>query len=68
MAAYLSKVQELGDQFDSITISQVSHAKNTNADVLACLTTWLEEFQPKSMPVEVLEFPSIQKRDSEGKT
>ncbi|KAL5552206.1 hypothetical protein UlMin_002382 [Ulmus minor] len=61
MASYLAKVKEMLGQFDTMTIIQVPRAENTNADVLAHLATGLEESLLKTVLIEVLELPSIDK-------
>ncbi|KAL5553972.1 hypothetical protein UlMin_041373 [Ulmus minor] len=61
MATYLEKAKEAINQFDTVTIIQVPRAKNANADALAHLATSLEERLLKTVPIEVLERPSIDK-------
>ncbi|KAL5578806.1 hypothetical protein UlMin_011248 [Ulmus minor] len=60
MASYLEKAKEAMNQFDIVTIIQVPRAKNTNADALARLATGLEERLLKTVPIEILEVPSIE--------
>ena len=59
--SYLAKVKETLNQFDKATIMQVPRAENVNADALACLATGLEVNLLKTVPIEVLELPSIDK-------
>ncbi|KAL5545130.1 hypothetical protein UlMin_008914 [Ulmus minor] len=59
MASYLEKAKEAMNQFDTVTIIQVPRAENTNADALARLATGLEERLLKTVPIEILEVPSI---------
>ncbi|KAL5576836.1 hypothetical protein UlMin_018535 [Ulmus minor] len=66
MASYLEKVKEAMNQFDTVTIIQVPRAENTNADALACLATGLEERLLKTVPIEILEAPSIDKQEQVG--
>ncbi|KAL5567702.1 hypothetical protein UlMin_024277 [Ulmus minor] len=61
MASYLEKAKEAMNQFDTVTIIQVPRAENTNADALARLATGLEERLLKTVPIEILEAPSIDK-------
>ena len=61
MASYLEKVKEVLNQFDTMTAMQVPRAKNANADALARLATGLEERLLKTISIEVLESPSIDK-------
>ena len=61
MASYLEKVKEAMDQFDTMTIIQVPRAENANADTLAHLAIGLEERLLKTVPIKVLETPSIDK-------
>ncbi|KAL5566636.1 hypothetical protein UlMin_029800 [Ulmus minor] len=63
MTAYVKKVKELLGQFDTIVITQVPRSENSNTDALAWLITSLEENILKTMPVEVLETPSIIKSE-----
>ncbi|KAL5555222.1 hypothetical protein UlMin_037458 [Ulmus minor] len=66
MASYLEKVKEAINQFDTVTVIQVPRAKNVNADALAHLPTGLEERLLKTVPIEVLESPSIDKPEQVG--
>ncbi|KAL5582231.1 hypothetical protein UlMin_014673 [Ulmus minor] len=61
MASYLEKAKEAMNHFDTVTIIQVPRAENTNADALARLATGLEERLLKTVPIEILEAPSIEK-------
>ncbi|KAL5555378.1 hypothetical protein UlMin_037614 [Ulmus minor] len=62
MAFYLEKAKELLGQFDTVTITQIPRNENTNADTLACLATGLEDSLLKTVPLEILDEPSIDKR------
>ncbi|KAL5568585.1 hypothetical protein UlMin_025160 [Ulmus minor] len=66
MASYLEKAKEAMNQFDTVTIIQVPRAENTNADALARLATGLEERLLKTVPIEILEAPSIDKQEQVG--
>ncbi|KAL5552406.1 hypothetical protein UlMin_002582 [Ulmus minor] len=66
MASYLEKAKETMNQFDTVTIIQVPRAENTNADALAHLATGLEERLLKTVPIEILEEPSIDKPEQVG--
>ncbi|KAL5558492.1 hypothetical protein UlMin_034703 [Ulmus minor] len=66
MASYLEKTKEAMNQFDTVTIIQVLRAENTNADALARLATALEERLLKTVPIEFLEVPSIDKPEQVG--
>ncbi|KAL5568572.1 hypothetical protein UlMin_025147 [Ulmus minor] len=66
MASYLEKAKEAMNQFDTVTIIQVPRAENTNADALALLATGLEERLLKTVPIEILEAPSIEKQEQVG--
>ncbi|KAL5541056.1 hypothetical protein UlMin_042629 [Ulmus minor] len=66
MASYLEKAKEAMNQFDTVTIIQVPRAENTNADALARLATGLEERLLKTVPIEILEVPSIVKPEQVG--
>ncbi|KAL5567724.1 hypothetical protein UlMin_024299 [Ulmus minor] len=66
MASYLEKAKEVMNQFDTVTIIQIPRAKNTNADALARLATGLEERLLKTVPIEILEVPSIDKPEQVG--
>ncbi|KAL5573395.1 hypothetical protein UlMin_022992 [Ulmus minor] len=66
MASYLEKAKEAMNQFDTVTIIQVPRAENTNADALARLATGLEERLLKTVPIEILEVPSIDKPEHVG--
>ncbi|KAL5575438.1 hypothetical protein UlMin_017137 [Ulmus minor] len=66
MASYLEKAKEAMNQFDMVTIIQVPRAENTNADALARLATGLEERLLKTVPIEILEVPSIDKPEQKG--
>ncbi|KAL5555466.1 hypothetical protein UlMin_037702 [Ulmus minor] len=66
MASYLEKVKEAMNQFDTVTIIQVPRAENTNTDALARLATGLEERLLKTVPIEILEVPSIDKPEQVG--
>ncbi|KAL5565151.1 hypothetical protein UlMin_028315 [Ulmus minor] len=61
MASYLEKSKELLGQFDTVTITQIPRNKNTNADALARLATGLEDSLLKTVPLEILDEPSIDK-------
>ena len=61
MASYLEKVKELLGQFDTETITQVPRNENSNTDALAYLTMGLEDSLLKTVPLEILEEPSIDK-------
>ncbi|KAL5564753.1 hypothetical protein UlMin_027917 [Ulmus minor] len=62
MAFYLEKAKELLGQFDTVTITQIPRNENTNADALARLATGLEDSLLKMVPLEILDEPSINKR------
>jgi len=66
MASYLEKANEAMNQFDTMTIIQVPRAKNENADARARLATSLEEHLLKTVPIEILEAPSINKPEHVG--
>ncbi|KAL5548397.1 hypothetical protein UlMin_003628 [Ulmus minor] len=66
MASYLEKAKEAMNQFDTVTIIQVPRAENTNADALARLATGLEERLLKTILIEILEAPSIDKPEQVG--
>ncbi|KAL5543255.1 hypothetical protein UlMin_010965 [Ulmus minor] len=66
MVSYLEKAKEAMNQFDTVTIIQVPRAENTNADALARLATGLEERLLKTVPIELLEVPSIDKPEQVG--
>ncbi|KAL5562780.1 hypothetical protein UlMin_032527 [Ulmus minor] len=66
MTSYLEKAKEAMNQFDTVTIIQVPRAENTNADALARLATGLEERLLKTVPIEILEVPSIDKPEQVG--
>ncbi|KAL5570324.1 hypothetical protein UlMin_026899 [Ulmus minor] len=66
MASYLEKVKEAMNQFDTVTIIQVPRAKNANVNALAHLATGLKEHLLKTVPIEVLETPSIDKPEQVG--
>ncbi|KAL5551148.1 hypothetical protein UlMin_001324 [Ulmus minor] len=57
---------KLSCAFDTMTIIQVPRAENTNADALARLATGLEEQLLKTVPIEILEVPSIDKPEQVG--
>ncbi|KAL5539207.1 hypothetical protein UlMin_044287 [Ulmus minor] len=59
-------VSQAMNQFDTVTIIQVPRADNTNADALARLATGLEERLLKTVPIEILEVPSIDKPEQVG--
>ncbi|KAL5582066.1 hypothetical protein UlMin_014508 [Ulmus minor] len=61
-----SDSQLVVSQFDTVTIIQVPRAENTNADALARLATGLEERLLKTVPIEILEAPSIDKKEQVG--
>ncbi|KAL5548629.1 hypothetical protein UlMin_003860 [Ulmus minor] len=61
MALYLEKAKELLGKFDAITITKVPRNENSNADALARLATGLEDSLLKTVPIEILEEPSINK-------
>ncbi|KAL5554621.1 hypothetical protein UlMin_042022 [Ulmus minor] len=61
MAFYLKKAKELLRQFDTVTITQIPRNENINADALARLATWLEDSLLKTVPLEILDEPSINK-------
>ncbi|KAL5545282.1 hypothetical protein UlMin_009066 [Ulmus minor] len=54
------------NQFDTVTIIQVPRAENTNVDALARLATGLKERLLKTVPIELLEVPSIDKPEQVG--
>ncbi|KAL5555160.1 hypothetical protein UlMin_037396 [Ulmus minor] len=62
MASYLEKAKELLGQFNTVTITQIPRNENTNADALARLATGLEDSLLKTVPLEILDEPSIDKR------
>ncbi|KAL5555866.1 hypothetical protein UlMin_038102 [Ulmus minor] len=66
MASYLEKAKEAMNQFDTVTIIQVPRAENMNADALARLATGLKERLLKTVPIEILEVPSIDKPEQVG--
>ncbi|KAL5578443.1 hypothetical protein UlMin_020142 [Ulmus minor] len=55
------KPKKLLGQFDIVTITQISRNKNTNSDALARLATGLEDSLLKTVPLEILDEPSINK-------
>ncbi|KAL5576459.1 hypothetical protein UlMin_018158 [Ulmus minor] len=59
-------VSQAMNQFDTVTIIQVPRDENTNADALARLATGLEERLLKTVPIEILEAPSIDKKEQVG--
>ena len=61
MAFYLEKAKELLGQFDTVTITQIPRNKNSNADALARLTKRLEDSLLKTIRLEILDEPSIEK-------
>ncbi|KAL5572570.1 hypothetical protein UlMin_022167 [Ulmus minor] len=61
MASYLEKTKEILGQFDTVTITQIPRNENTNADALARLATGLEDSLLKTVPLEILDEPSIDK-------
>ncbi|KAL5537985.1 hypothetical protein UlMin_045753 [Ulmus minor] len=61
MASYMEKAKELLGQFDTVTITQIPRNENTNADALAHLATGLEDSLLKTVPLEILDEPSIDK-------
>ena len=61
MTAYLKKVQELLGQFNIAIITQVPRSKIFDTDALAWLGTSFKENFLKTMPIEILETPSIVK-------
>ncbi|KAL5547002.1 hypothetical protein UlMin_006689 [Ulmus minor] len=61
MASYLEKAKELLGQFDIVTITQIPRTENTNADALARLATGLEDSLLKTVPLEILDEPSLDK-------
>ena len=61
MESYLAKVKEMLGQFDTATITQVPRDENTNADALAHFAMGLKERLVKTVPINILEFPSIEK-------
>ncbi|KAL5564601.1 hypothetical protein UlMin_027765 [Ulmus minor] len=61
MAFYLEKAKELLGQFDTITTTQISRNENSNADAWARLATRLEDSLLKTVPLENLDEPSINK-------
>ena len=63
MTAYLEKVRELLGQFETYIITQVPRSENSNTDALARLETSLEDNLLKTMLVDVLETPSIEKTE-----
>ena len=68
MASYLEKEKELLEQFDTITITQVPRNENSNADALACLVMRLEDSLLKTVPLEILEEPSIKTKHQQVDT
>ena len=62
MAFYLAKAKELLGRFNTVTITQIPRNENTNADALARLATGLEDSLLKTVPLEILDEPSINKR------
>ncbi|KAL5539705.1 hypothetical protein UlMin_045788 [Ulmus minor] len=62
MAFYLEKAKELLGQFDTVTITQIPRNENTNTEALARLATGLEDSLLKTVPLEILDEPSIDKR------
>ena len=59
MTAYLEKTKEALGQFNTTDITQVSKSENSNVDTLAQLATNLKDNLLKTVPVKVLETPSI---------
>ncbi|KAL5564955.1 hypothetical protein UlMin_028119 [Ulmus minor] len=62
IAFYLEKAKELLGQFDTVTITQIPRNENTSADALARLATGLEDSLLKMVPLDILDEPSIKKR------
>ncbi|KAL5564424.1 hypothetical protein UlMin_027588 [Ulmus minor] len=56
-----SDSQLIVNQFDTVTITQIPRNENTNADALARLATGLEDSLLKTVPLEILDEPSIDK-------
>ena len=61
MAFYLEKEKELLGQFDIVTVTQIPIYENSNADALAHLVQGLEDSLLKTISLEILEEPSINK-------
>ena len=58
----MEKVKELLGQFDTVTITQIPQNENSNTDTLARLATGLEDSLLKIVPLEILDEPSINRR------
>ena len=63
MKAYFKKVHELLGQFETAIITEVPRSKNSNTKTLAWLATNLKDNLLKTIPVEVLGTPSIDKTE-----
>ncbi|KAI5313509.1 hypothetical protein L3X38_042685 [Prunus dulcis] len=61
MVQYVDKVQGLLKEFPTFTIQQVRLIKNTHADELASLGSALDTQFRRSIPIEHLDWPSIEK-------
>ncbi|XP_022152233.1 uncharacterized protein LOC111020002 [Momordica charantia] len=59
MEKYLSKVRSHLTQFETYEVSQVPRSENSNADALAKLASAYETDLARSVPVEILDNPSI---------
>ncbi|XP_022157920.1 uncharacterized protein LOC111024530 [Momordica charantia] len=63
MEKYLSKVRSHVAQFGTYEVSQVPKSENSNADALAKLASAYETDLARSVPVEILDSPSILEPD-----
>ncbi|XP_022150100.1 uncharacterized protein LOC111018362 [Momordica charantia] len=63
MEKYLSKVRSHLAQFRTYEVSQVPRSENSNADALAKLASAYETDLARSVPVEILDSPSILEPD-----
>ncbi|XP_022151715.1 uncharacterized protein LOC111019628 [Momordica charantia] len=59
MEKYLSRVRSHLAQFETYEVSQVPRSENSNADALAKLASAYETDLARSVPVEILDNPSI---------
>ena len=59
MDFYLEKAKELQGQLDRVTITQIPRNENSNVDDLARFATGREDSLLKTIPLEILDEPSI---------
>lgn len=63
MERYLRKAKELPSQFKDYIVHKVPRSENLNADALARLASAYETEVPRSVPVEMLSEPSIERAE-----